>query len=88
MQPFGLVAPIMVKAQNLVQTRLISYGSMLNFENFLFETFMFSAQFQYTQFAPRLLPIGPITAQGIFLQSHLFEQPILQLKRARKADSK
>ena len=56
MQPFGIIAPIMVKALNLVQMRLISYRSIIELD---FETFIFLAEFQYAHFAQRLFTIDP-----------------------------
>ena len=77
----------MVKASNLVQMRLISFRLIIELGTYLFETFIFFTEFQYAHLAQTLLTIDKKTAENIFFQSCLFEKHILQLKRAREADS-
>ena len=64
MQPFGTIAPLMVKAPNLVQMRQISHGSII--ESGVFWKFMFLAEFQHANFAHRLLFTDSKPAKNIF----------------------
>ena len=72
MQFFGTIKPIMVKAPNLVQMRLISHRSIIEVGEF--GTFIFLADFQYAHFTQRLSTVQAKTDKPYFytLINHIF----------------